>query len=416
MLTIPNKLETILNRLDVIENGVDSCHRTIDTIESENDTLFVSTAKGQKLKLIRYLMRKRPAINQIFANLGLPQPSEQELVDMIVAIEPFEIKTFETEFVSSDYEESFRIMRLSAVEYLRTVGHDSEVIYNRLWRWFPLTSCMVDAPKGSLDHYPRKSATILGLYDAINSGNTTCHIRGVKYRVKVKSLSGYVREIPKIELRSCGNKISKLDMFRCLIWELQPVDCAKPTLRMLDKTYHTNSNVFKLIKRELIANNGITHVREHNHLTDASEGDSVRFESTIVGVPEIADFEFLVGDYRIDRYFPYVDSFKYVQDGGNSGVWLSLMPNDDTSHVAESTHGGIMDWTGVGCRCESCDTNCHPDDSMYSERLDQTLCDSCYCELIIHCDHCSTELAMGSDTIYRLPDRSYSCDCCTEEV
>lgn len=411
-IAVNETLQHIINRIDTIENGLGSTQRTIDTLEIDNGIAFVTVRKS-KVKLLRYLLRKRSIIESIYSDLGLASPTEQEITELVGSIQPFEIKVFESELVSATYRSAFRDMRLSAMGFLS--GHGKcESGWFRLWKHFPLTSCMVDAPSGNLDRLPRESGNILGLYDAINKCESYCWHRGVKYQVKVKAISGYISNDPKIELHSSGDPIAKLDMFRSLVWELTPIKGEGETLRLLDKVYQTNSNILGDVQEYLSKHHGITHTREHNHLTCGDDGDGVSFCPTSDGV-RISETEISVSGYGVDRYFPYIDSFKYIEEDID-GIVLALLPTEDTSHLAESTHGGIQDFMGVGCRCAHCDGTTHPDDLIYSERLDQSLCDSCYSELIIHCDNCSTEMAIGNDTIFRLPDRSYSCDCCTEEI
>ena len=409
MITVNSKLQTIINRIDAIENV---SQRTLDTLEVDNGTAFVTVRKS-KIKLLRFLLRKRSTIETIYNELVLPVPTEQELTELVGSIQPFDLKIFESALVSETYNNAFRVMRLSAMQFL--AGHGKcQAGWYRLFDRFPLTSCMVDKPSGSLDRLPRNCDNILGLYDAINTNESWCWVRGVKYQVKVRAISGYVANSPKIELDPAGNPTAKLDMFRSLVWELTPIGGEGDTLRLLDKVYQTNSNILGDVKDYLAKHHAITHTREHNHLTCGDEGESVSFCPTGSG-RTICETEIHVSDYGIDQYYPYVDSFKYVEESSRS-IILSLSPTEDTSHLAESTHGGIQDFSGVGCRCENCGGGVHPDDTIYSERLGQSLCDGCYCDMIVNCDSCSTEMAIGNDTIYRLPDSTYSCDCCTEEI
>lgn len=413
-VAVNEKLEMIVNRIDTIENGVNSLDRTIDSLEIDNGCAFI-TVKKSKVKLLRYLLRRRSTIESIFEDLGTPSPTEQELTDLVNSIQPFDLEVFESSDVPKSYGNAFAEMRVSAMGFL--ASHDMrESGYYRLFKKFPLCSCMVDKPKGDLTHKPKAQDSILGLYDAVNYSESFCWVRGIKYRVSVRSISGFLKSKPRIEISANDKPVAKLDMFRSLVWHLEPANGGGETIRILDKVYQTNSNLLADIKQYLGDNYGITHTREHNHLTDAGDCDSVAFLPLNKG-SRISGLEIGGIDYSVDSCFPYVDSFKYVEhDCVSKCLCIALEPSEDTTHVAESTHGGISEFDGIGRRCDHCDCTCCAEDLMYSERLGQSLCDSCFCELIAHCDHCSAEMEIGGDTIYRLPDHSTSCDSCTVEV
>lgn len=207
-----------------------------------------------------------------------------------------------------------------------------------------------------------------------------------------------------------GSGSDGIKIYRFLTWHLSDAT-------YVDKIYFKGSSADLPAACEIIDAKieGKVRFRENNYLLDSDSNDGVGFKaigSNLLHHPEL----------RIDlskvcphSEIPYLDSFRYF-DGVDSDVVVRTSPDESSCFSADSTSGRLHEFEGGGRLCDRCDCHVREDEAIYSDRRNELLCDNCYCEVIVRCDHCDAECDVDQDTIYRLPDHTYSCDCCTEQV
>ncbi len=412
----------ILNTVDVLTGKLEC--PTLGTLHYNDGIPFVKNSGGQSIKLIRFLNRNLKLVRDHLAINGskdaIEFTTEQRMSEIATAYSLKDFRIFEENNVADAYNRFFRKCRMAGMEYLRSVGIPSSIAFGRMFSKNPLGSCMSARIIGRSYHDSHNivkqsyGSNPVALYDAVNANNSTTLYRGNRYTVNVSMISGFEATNPKIVDDSCN-----LPMFRVLVWTLNPVDVSLPILRLVDKIYSSHADNREPLVAYLKEAIGVTHIREHHGLTDSSDGgEIVGFVSLSDCHKKVRELVVHVPNYRIHDELPYVDSFKYAT-ATKSGLAFALshesLDGGGEVIVMESTTGGYCEFDNDGCRCEGCGDFTSREDSYYSERLGESLCDSCYGELIVSCDSCYAEIAMQSDRYYSLPCGSISCDSCTTE-
>jgi len=427
-----SRCNDILDLIDVIterlayREGKPRLKPTKQTIVTIDGVAYCDNKREQRIKLVRHLSRNLKALNNYLADDGLQVAivAECELSDLAASQVVAQFTTSITSDVKSAYNRGFYATRMAALAFMVSKGIKPEHAYNLLTHRFPLASCMVAREACNPEygtHNIRKPhsrpCNPVGLYNAINDGAHTVYKRE-RYTVNVESVSGFALTKPTTKSDCHDITYASLPMFRVLVWTLTPDNVALPTIRMVDKIYTSHSDERTNIVRYLQSEHGVTHEREHHGLTDCSDGETVCFKPLTPEHKHIGDLTIVVDDVSLREDMPYVDSFKYAIETTN-GMSISLTYEGVEDHevrVLESTSGGTCDWYGEsGGRCENCGDFYDRDELMYSERLEQSMCDSCYCECLAHCDSCSSEIATQSDTYYTIPCGSIACDSCVTQ-
>jgi len=202
-----------------------------------------------------------------------------------------------------------------------------------------------------------------------------------------------------------------IKVYRFLSWHLKAAT-------YIDKIYFKGSSADLPAAKEIIESEigGKVRFRENNYLLDSGEAEGVGFKAIGSDVLYHPTLRIDLSGICTHTEVPYLDSFRYFDSRCSRDTYINTRPDEDACYTADSTSGGLHDFEGGGRTCERCDCHVREDESLYSDRRNELLCDNCYCEVIVRCDHCGGECDVDQDTIYRLPDDTYSCDSCTEQV
>lgn len=202
-----------------------------------------------------------------------------------------------------------------------------------------------------------------------------------------------------------------MTFFRSLVWVIDGGI-------YLDKVYHNGNGADLRSFQSFLA--GIygsqLMIREHNHLIDSEDGDSVYFvpycssiTSMVSGSPEL--------NCSITDSMPYMDSFRYSDVSSGDGL-ITLSPDDETvSHFA-STNGYVLEYENAGTSCcVNCGSRCEEESMFYvdNRHLESGLyCEDCYCENICSCEECGSEIAIQEETYFEFQCMTI-CSCCVTQ-
>lgn len=199
--------------------------------------------------------------------------------------------------------------------------------------------------------------------------------------------------------------------YRFLTWHLK-------SATYVDKIYFKGSSADLPAAKEIIDDKieGAVLFRENNYLLDSDASEGVGFKAIGSNLLHHPTIQIDLSGVCSNSEIPYLDSFRYFDSRDSDKTYITTVPDGDSCYSADSTSGSLNDFEGGGCTCDRCGERVSEDESLYSDRRSELLCEGCYCEVIVRCDHCDEECDSERDTIYRLPDNTYSCDSCTEQV
>lgn len=101
---------------------------------------------------------------------------------------------------------------------------------------------------------------------------------------------------------------------------------------------------------------------------------------------------------------PYLDNYQGAVESRCGDFWRIT---NNSSEIEFSTTSGEAG--GYECNCESCGAGLHEDEGFCG--LDQTVCESCYCENFTHCDSCE-EAVSNEDIVPVCGTHDNVCDYC----
>ena len=356
-----------------------------------------------KIKLLRFVMRNR---SELFHLIG-SDVSESEInsaVSEIIADSVYVWDSRSTFDVAKAYGSHF------AFAYGMLHGVDADSTIFNIARFVKLSrSCMTPDPNisGRVDSLPMDDAVRnFFLLENFKFDNLqeffACVNRGEPNTV---ACNVWVRRC-----RVSGD----LTTFRFLTWNFGSRVC-------VDKVYHSGSGEdlreFKKVFSDRVGEEKTAFFREHNHLIDSDDGETVGFRRFDNYSLRSAYYPTMVVNVdRCNGRFPYLDTFRYL-DGIDGAVEFRCEPDDDTRYTADSCSGGFNDFDGLTTRCGCCGDST-PDDQLIgvdncSVSENGLVCETCYCDEIGHCSGCDSQIAINHDR-YATVSYEHYCDHCFE--
>jgi hypothetical protein len=101
---------------------------------------------------------------------------------------------------------------------------------------------------------------------------------------------------------------------------------------------------------------------------------------------------------------PYLDQYQSIKD---CGEYFRICCAMNSEYCLDSTEGVVG---GFEYQCENCGCGCHEDESFYSERLQASLCESCYSDIHFCCSDCGDMEPV--ETSVTLTNDSCVCEYC----
>lgn len=160
-------------------------------------------------------------------------------------------------------------------------------------------------------------------------------------------------------------KLNKL-IGRALVWT-DP--CSRESF--LDRVYYNSEEIFSMFIS--YASEHGWNIREDNSVKDDEE--DVYFLSASSLYTKLGDFKIEI-PVQIPRYYPYVDSFKFlVKHSNNNGTLTNIYPENNDFYILTCTDGTAPQRDTLTCDC--CGIPIPYSCNYYSSLQDINLCEDC---------------------------------------